>query len=101
MRSGVPAKKLKTYVIEAEEVALFLSRWTLRAASGNPDARSQTFVATTVFREHPDGKWKIRSENFQKAAAIHRRETSALVSAGFKIFFRRLRFTTNQTPHSR
>jgi ketosteroid isomerase-like protein len=48
MRSGATAKQLKTHVIEADALALFSSRWTLR---------TQTFVATTLFRKQPDGTW--------------------------------------------
>jgi ketosteroid isomerase-like protein len=63
MRSGASAKQLKTHVIEADGLALFLSRWTLRLGNGNPDASSRTFVATTVFRKQSDGTWKILIDN--------------------------------------
>ncbi|MGH9590598.1 MAG: YybH family protein [Terracidiphilus sp.] len=63
MGSGASAKQLKTHVIEADGVALFLSRWTLRTKSRTRDTRSQTFVATTVFRKQPDGNWRILIDN--------------------------------------
>jgi uncharacterized protein (TIGR02246 family) len=63
MRSGASAKQLKTHVIEADGLALFLSRWTLRTGNGNPDAGSETFVATTIFRKQPDGTWKVLIDN--------------------------------------
>lgn len=63
MRSGASAKQLKTHVIEADGVALFLSRWTLQTKSGTSDARSQNLVATTVFRKQPDGNWRILIDN--------------------------------------
>jgi uncharacterized protein (TIGR02246 family) len=63
MRPGVSAKQLKTHVIEADEVALFLSRWTIRTGNGNSEVSSQTFVATTVFRKQPDGRWKVLIDN--------------------------------------
>jgi ketosteroid isomerase-like protein len=63
MGSGNSAKQLKTHVIEADGVALFLSRWTLHTANANSEARSQTFVATTVFRKKPNGTWKILIDN--------------------------------------
>jgi uncharacterized protein (TIGR02246 family) len=61
MRSGTTARQLKTHVIEADGLALFLSRWTLRTGNGNSDA--QAFVATTVFRKQPDGTWKVLIDN--------------------------------------
>jgi uncharacterized protein (TIGR02246 family) len=61
MRSGTSAKQLKTHVIEADGLALFLSRWTLHTRNGN--ATSQTFIATTVFRKQPDGTWKVLIDN--------------------------------------
>ena len=63
MGSGASANQLKTHVIEADGLALFLSRWTLRTKSVTSDTRSQTFVATTVFRKQPDGNWKILIDN--------------------------------------
>ena len=63
VRSGTSAKQLRTHVIEADGLALFLSRWTLRTGTGNPDAPSQTFVATTVFRKQSDGTWKVLIDN--------------------------------------
>ena len=63
MLPGASANQLRTHAIEADGVALFLSRWTFRAVSANPDATSQTLVATTVFRKQPDGKWKILIDN--------------------------------------
>ena len=63
MGSDTSAKQVKTHVIEADGLALFLSRWTLRRGDGNPDATSQTFVATTVFRKQPDGTWKVLIDN--------------------------------------
>jgi ketosteroid isomerase-like protein len=63
MRAGMVAKQIKTRVIEAEGVALFLSRWSL--AAKNPDSVevTRTFHATSVFRRQPDGRWKILIDN--------------------------------------
>lgn len=63
MESGASANQLKTHVIEADGVALFLSRWTLQMKNGTSATRLQTFVATTVFRKQPDGNWKILIDN--------------------------------------
>lgn len=63
MQSGSSAKQLKTYVVEAEGVALFLSRWTLEANDAKTGASLRTFVATTVFRRQQDGGWKALIDN--------------------------------------
>jgi ketosteroid isomerase-like protein len=60
LRNGLIAKQHKTYVIEADGVALFLSRWSLQE-HGSPTER--TFVATTVFRKQDDGNWKALIDN--------------------------------------
>jgi ketosteroid isomerase-like protein len=59
MQSGSWAEQLRTRVIEADGVALFLSRWTLHSK----DATARTFTATTVFRRQPDGGWKALIDN--------------------------------------
>ena len=63
MQSGSSAKQLKTHVIEADGVALFLSRWTLSIEGAGRDMAARTFVATTVFRRQPDGGWKALIDN--------------------------------------
>lgn len=63
MRSGTSAKQLKTRVIEADGIALFLSRWTLTSNEVNIGVEARTFVATTVFRKQPDGSWKALIDN--------------------------------------
>jgi ketosteroid isomerase-like protein len=63
MQSGISAKQLKTQVIEAEGVALFLSRWTLHQKDAPPGVAERTFTATTVFRKQPDGGWKVLIDN--------------------------------------
>jgi ketosteroid isomerase-like protein len=63
MKSGASAKQLTTHVIEADGVALFLSRWTLTTKDPNGDASSRHFIATTVFRKQPNGGWKALIDN--------------------------------------
>ncbi|WP_035356601.1 YybH family protein [Edaphobacter aggregans] len=63
MRSGSSAKQLKTHVIEADGVALFLSRWTLHIGNESSNADDRTFIATTVFRKQSDGGWKALIDN--------------------------------------
>lgn len=63
MRTGSSAKQLTTYTIEADGVALFLSRWTLQIGNENPEIEIRTFVATTVFPKQPDGGWMALIDN--------------------------------------
>ena len=63
IQPGVSAKQLKTYVLEAEGVALFLSRWTLSDPNADHEVLPRSFVATTVFRKQPDGTWKALIDN--------------------------------------
>jgi ketosteroid isomerase-like protein len=63
MRSGSQAEQLRTQVIEADGVALFLSRWTLHRKGAGADVTPRTFIATTVFRKQPDGGWKALIDN--------------------------------------
>jgi ketosteroid isomerase-like protein len=60
MQSGSWAEQLRTQVIEADGVALFLSRWSLHSKG---DVAARTFIATTVFRKQPDGGWKALIDN--------------------------------------
>lgn len=63
MRSGSSAKQLKTHVIEADGVALFLSRWTLEVRDSKTGSAPKTFIATTVFRRQEGGGWKALIDN--------------------------------------
>jgi ketosteroid isomerase-like protein len=46
--------QINTRVVEADGIALFLSRWSLRREG----AVTRHFIATVVFRQQPDGGWK-------------------------------------------
>jgi uncharacterized protein (TIGR02246 family) len=59
LRPGITAKQIKTNVLEADGIALFTSRWTLNMEGQPP----QAFIATTVFRQQPDGGWKALIDN--------------------------------------
>ncbi|QYD68576.1 nuclear transport factor 2 family protein [Paraburkholderia edwinii] len=63
MKSGVSAKQLKTHVIEADGIALFLSRWMLEYKDTDGEVSSRELVATTVFRKQPGGGWKVLIDN--------------------------------------
>jgi ketosteroid isomerase-like protein len=58
--AGSSATQLKTHVLEADGVALFMSRWKLNEKGGDV---SRTFIATTVFRRQPDGSWRALIDN--------------------------------------
>jgi ketosteroid isomerase-like protein len=60
VRAGSSVKQLKTYTLEADGIALFLSRWSLY---GENEKAARTFVATTVFRKQPDGGWRVLIDN--------------------------------------
>ncbi len=61
MASKPLARQLKTHVIEADGIALFLSRWVL--ASNSSSEASKHFVATAVFRKQSNGAWKALIDN--------------------------------------
>jgi ketosteroid isomerase-like protein len=63
MNSGASARQLKTHVLEADGVALFLSRWTLEYKDPSGKVSSRELVATTVFRMQPNGGWKVLIDN--------------------------------------
>lgn len=63
IRSGLVAKQLKTRVIEADGVALFISRWTLAPKDAGSGAEARTFISTSVFRRQRDGSWKLLIDN--------------------------------------
>ncbi len=63
MLSGASARQLKTWTVEADGIALFISRWVLSIASPGQEPEDRTFVATTVFRKQPDGEWKVLIDN--------------------------------------
>lgn len=63
MKSGASARQLKTRVLEADGVALFLSRWTLEYPESNGQVVTRELIATTVFRAQPEGGWKILIDN--------------------------------------
>jgi ketosteroid isomerase-like protein len=63
MQSGSWAEQLRTQVIEADGVALFLSRWSLHSKGADGEVAARTLIATTVFRKQPDGGWKALIDN--------------------------------------
>lgn len=63
MVAGASARQLKTWTIEADGIALFISRWVLSVDGVGQELVDRTFVATTVFRKQPDGGWKALIDN--------------------------------------
>lgn len=63
MKSGATAKQIKTRVIEADGIALFLSRWALDYTDPTGKHSSRELVATTVMRKQPGGEWKVLIDN--------------------------------------
>lgn len=70
MQSGLRAKQIKMRVIEAGDIALFISRWTLLQRNAAPGAAGQEFFATTVMRKQQDGSWKVLIDNPIGPAAL-------------------------------
>lgn len=63
LAGGSTASQLQTKVIEADGVALFISRWTLTPKADPGQRTPLTLVATSVFRRQPDGGWKALIDN--------------------------------------
>ena len=64
LAAKLSARQIKTYVLEADGIALFLSRWTLAGSDDTgSDFQARRFVATTVFRQQPNGEWKALIDN--------------------------------------
>jgi uncharacterized protein (TIGR02246 family) len=57
------ARQIKTYVLESDGIALFLSRWTLLEPESVSDSQTRRFIATTVFRKQASGEWKALIDN--------------------------------------
>ena len=64
------ARQLKTYVIEAGDLALFTSRWSFsgKAPDGTPFLRES--IATAVFRKQSDGEWRCVIDNSYGPAVL-------------------------------
>lgn len=57
------ARQLKTHVIEAHDLALFTSRWTLTGQLPNGTPFTREAIATTIFRKQADGAWRCAIDN--------------------------------------
>ncbi len=63
LASRQTARQIKSYVLESDGIALFLSRWTLVRPDSVSDSQTRRFIATTVFRKQPSGEWKAVIDN--------------------------------------
>lgn len=60
---GITASQLKTHVIEADDLALFLSYWSSSGKDAEGKAFTRDFTATVVFRKQADGNWRAVIDN--------------------------------------
>ena len=63
MASGASARQMKTFAIEADGIALFLSKWVLVTKNAEGEAIERRFTATSVLRKQSDGTWRILIDN--------------------------------------
>jgi ketosteroid isomerase-like protein len=66
IQPGVGANQLRSRVVEADGIALFISQWILR----QPGQETRTYIATTVLRRQSDGQWKAFIDNAQGPAIL-------------------------------
>jgi len=57
------AKQETMKVIEAGDIALFISKWQLSIEDPNGNSNKQTLIATIVFRKNSAGKWRLIIDN--------------------------------------
>lgn len=67
MASHPTVKQERTFALEADGVALFISRWTLTRTGGEGPHH---FVATAVFRKQPSGAWRCLIDNSAGPAVL-------------------------------
>ena len=76
MTANGSAKQVKTHVIEAEGIALFISHWTYSGTDPSGNAFVWQLTATTVFREGGDGRWRALIDNSFGPAVLGRSPSS-------------------------
>ena len=70
MGSHATVKQERTFALEADGVALFISRWTLTRAAAAGTLVPRHFVATAVFRKQPSGDWRCLIDNSAGPAVL-------------------------------
>lgn len=63
LQAGGKATELKTRVIEVDELALYLSRWTLEYRGSSGEELARQFSAISVMRRQATGEWKLVIDN--------------------------------------
>jgi uncharacterized protein (TIGR02246 family) len=64
------ATQSKTEVIEADDIALFISKWNFSGKMPDGTPVSRDAIATSVFRKQPDGKWRCIVDNSYGPAVL-------------------------------
>ena len=70
MASQATVKQERTFALEADGVALFISRWTLNRWAENDGNPPRQFVSTAVFRQQPGGAWRCLIDNSAGPAVL-------------------------------
>lgn len=60
---NIQAHQETTYVLQAQDIALFTSRWIASGVDQNGEKFSNVNIATSVFRKGRDGKWRMIIDN--------------------------------------
>ena len=63
LTKGIQARQGKTHVIEAGDLALFLSYWSSFGKDAEGKDFTRDFTATVVFRRQADGGWRAVIDN--------------------------------------
>jgi uncharacterized protein (TIGR02246 family) len=69
------AEQLKIRVIEADDIALFISRWRFSGTSPGGESFTRDFVATSVFRKGADQRWRLIVDNSFGPAVLDAADT--------------------------
>jgi uncharacterized protein (TIGR02246 family) len=70
MATHATVKQERTFALEADGVALFISRWSLTRTAATSSEEPRHFVATAVFRRHPNGDWRCLIDNSAGPAVL-------------------------------
>lgn len=65
------ARQEKTNVIEANDVALFTSKWNFEGATLDGVSVSRESYASVIMRKQPDGNWRIVVDNSWGPAVLN------------------------------
>jgi len=60
---NISAKQTSTYVLQAEDIALFTSKWIANGTLPSGESFTNENVATSVFRKSDKGQWRMIIDN--------------------------------------